>query len=474
MEVLDRFMLDQKVESVKEDPVQRQILRILLKYEMQSLLQRLAEIGEESVVVTANVVDGTHSVLSTDQGEKFLHDGVVSHFMDHFVRFLFTGETHSLAGDVAGSSGCCSLKQGICQRENNHSRSSVSSDEPETFMHMKKHQIEQFNRKKDHEDKAIDETVSKLVKNILREGKEKERKNSSTSCSTSLPPLRRKRSFNFHNTFNPSSFNTEGCSEPKKIPIAQFFPTISPGAGRNVKNDESAGLNDTVQENDTRSAETSGDKVITIKIEPNDMEEYGGNVDNENKVEEGSQSKDFVVYIDSDCSNQERTSGNAVLSSRSVKSKGREEIIIVQKNGYHDNSLEESDICEVSQEDKNKEEKNKDSEIVRVRREEEEIALPMVEEFYQNRDKCLEDVKLTAEEKSTNTPITPNISCYKQSRKKSNTFNLMLNGYLYIKDKQSSSGTVYWKCGRPRCKGRVIQRGQELITSQIHIHGPSD
>lgn len=61
----------------------------LLFYVLQ--VQRLAEIGEESVVVTANIVDGTHSVLSSDQGEKFLHDGVVSHFMDHFVRFLFTG-----------------------------------------------------------------------------------------------------------------------------------------------------------------------------------------------------------------------------------------------------------------------------------------------------------------------------------------------------------------------------------------------
>lgn len=38
MEVLDRFRLDQKVETVKEDPVQRQILRIILKYEMQSLV----------------------------------------------------------------------------------------------------------------------------------------------------------------------------------------------------------------------------------------------------------------------------------------------------------------------------------------------------------------------------------------------------------------------------------------------------
>ncbi|XP_060556282.1 uncharacterized protein LOC132716956 [Ruditapes philippinarum] len=483
MEVIDRFMLDQKIESVKEDPVKRQILRIILKYEMQTLIQRLAEIGEESVVLTANIIDGTHSVLSSDHGEKFMQDEVVSHFMDHFVRFLFTGELQYIPKEEGGALDSCKFKQSTCVQGVNQSASSVSSEEPETFMHMKKHQIEQFNRQKDYEDKTIDETVSQLVKNILREGKEKEKKNIGTVlCGASRQPMRRKRSFNFHNSFRKGRNVTEGCSEAKRVQIANFFPTLSPMHGRSESNESMVSSYITSQENDNSSLEGDEDEVITIKIEPNDLDEYGGSHDvniDDNSAEDLSQDKDYIMNVESDCSNQDKTVRESDESSRSANSTGSDDKIIVQRNSFHDKSFEESEKQEVSCSGET--DGIRKSGVIEItsekNEEEEEITLPMVEEFYQNRDKPLEDLKFVAIEKSTNTPTSPKenyVSCYKQSRKKSNTFNLVLNGYLYIKDKQSSTGTVYWKCGRPGCKGRVIQRGQELITSQVHIHEPFD
>lgn len=479
MEVLDKYRLEQKIETVKEDPVQRQILRVILKCEMQSLLQRLAEIGEESVVVTANVVDGTHSVLASDQGEKFLHNGVVSNFMDHFVRYLYTGETPNSINDGTGSLDAYSLKCGNHRLENNLSRSSVSSsDEPETFMHMKKHQIEQFNRRKDQEDRAVDETVSILVRNILREGKEKERRNSSTSGHILAQAKRKRKSIDCNQAY-PGSQNSETCSAAKKKPIAELFPKLSPSLSKSSSENLSDTLNQRSEENVKNNFETSDDEVtgITIKIEPDYEEGYGGAVLNtydKNDTNSVSEEKNLDDINSSDCSSQGEASDKAKTTKESLKTakyKDSRDPPVVQCNDNRGNSADKSEnspslqICS---------EKDGQTCVGRKGKGEDDIELPFVEEYYQNRGKCVEDVKLTPEEigAETTRKTFSDVSCYKQSRKKSSTYNLVLNGYLYIKDKQSSTGTIYWKCGRVGCKGRVIQRGQELIVSQTHIHDP--
>ena len=270
-------------------------------------------------------------------------------------------------------------------------------------MHMKKHQIEQFNRQKDYEDRTIDETVSQLVKNILREGKEKEKKNIGTvACGTTHPPIRRKRSFHFQNSLRKGGYKSERCSDAKKMSNSNLFPTLSPMLLRSESNEGMVSPNDTRQE-----YECGGDEVITIKIEPNDIDEYGGaeavHVDS---TEESSQ--DYVTYVENDCSNKDRTSSEN--DQRSLNVTNKIDIINIQSNGCLDKSVEESENCETSADDANDKIENRDIEIMTAK-EEDELSLPMVEEFYQNRDKSFEDVKVTAKDKGSDRQRSPKENC---------------------------------------------------------------
>lgn len=266
-------------------------------------------------------------------------------------------------------------------------------------MHMKKHQIEQFNRKKDHEDRAIDETVSKLVKNILKEGKEKEKKNISG-------PLRRKRGLSHHDYGYPSDFTGDLCSQPKK-PIVQYFPTLSPMLTR-TNTDNVPGSYQLQQSESKKYSESSDDEVVTIKIEAREIEDYGDSVSmhQTSELDERSQAmqNDYVVYIDSDCSNQERISWDKDVPkeySCSHRTTGSEECAVTQKTS-----------CSISGDSNNSanmtnEQKDTDSptgEVIHIKTEE-NIDLPFVEEYYHNRINYAETVKLTTEEKMRDSAI---------------------------------------------------------------------
>lgn len=422
MEIYSRHILDQKVLSMKEDPVQRQLLRITLKYEMQLLLQRLAEVGEESVVVMASLADGCQSVLASDQGEKFLQNEVVSLFKDHFVRYLHTGNIDA-----------------------EMSAQIEMIEEPETFMHMKKHQIEQYNRRRDKEDKSIDETVSQLVQNILKEGKEKERVNKGHPGFYALPGRRKRNSGCWYQDERNNSFSTDGCSRRKRKSISSFFPALSQGFDH-VSTAYSVPITSpyaaVAGESSPNDMSVPEENIVTIKIEPIDDSEYGGEV-----TDSGSR------VNDSDFVKSKLSSQGCVNGSQSVNDS-------VQGGTEQSESLDGSSSVDQS---------NKRQKMLGT---DGDVELPFVEEFYQRKKPWEPDVKLLDQEISS--PSPKRFTCYKQSRKKSNTFNLVLDGYSYIKDKQGKGGTLYWKCGRNGCKGRVIQRGEELIISQVHVHEPGE
>lgn len=259
-------------------------------------------------------------------------------------------------------------------------------------MHMKKHQIEQFNRKKDHEDRAIDETVSRLVKNILREGKEKERQSVTSSSNPAVGSAKRKRMCSYRSYDNAGSTDIETCSVAKKRPIAEFYPTLSPMLIENSSNCSQVLLKD-----DDKASQTEDD-VITIKIEPDDEEGYGGAiVETSEKCDSDGVSleKDTAVQNFSDNSTKDVSNKNSVVIRDSGKLKKRDEIIVVQSYDKNVNSCDHSG--ELLSPETLTETSGQTPKTVKVKVEE-DVDLPFVEEYYQNRGKCLEDVKLTPEE----------------------------------------------------------------------------
>lgn len=265
---------------------------------------------------------------------------------------------------------------------------------------MKKHQIEQFNRKKDHEDRAIDETVSKLVKNILKEGKEKEKKNTSG-------PLRRKRGLYHHDSGYPSDFKGDICSQPKKKPIVQYFPTLSPMLSRTTTDNAPASYHPMLQQSESKKySESSDDEVVTIKIEAREIEDYGDSIHHTSEIDEGSQAmqNDYVVYIDSDCSNQERISWDKDVPKENLcshRATGSEEYAAVQKTS---GSVSDDSNNSANMTNEQTDTDSPTGKVIHIKTEE-NIDLPFVEEYYHNRINYAETVKLTTEEKGRESAV---------------------------------------------------------------------
>ncbi|KAL4232813.1 hypothetical protein ACF0H5_007499 [Mactra antiquata] len=425
MEVLERSDINKQMESVKNDTTQQYFLRCFLKYEIQTLVQRLAEIGEESVVVTANVIDGSQTVLASQHGEQFLQDKVVRHFMEHFIKYLYK-DSNILDSSYNSTDECCVKTE--------DDLSGKVKEQPETFMHMKKHQIEQYNRDIDPGDRAIEDEVSKLVKNILKEGKEKEK----LRCNPPLP-FRRKRRLS---SINRTDMLGVGGSGAQKS-VAEMFPTLAPMLSRTSS---SSDFNSSTHLGESGiKRERHEQEVVVIKSEPDDDGEYGGI---NNSITDNGETNETSMEIGRPSSSTQNSECSATDN-------------ICDQDSAWNVTGGTSQGCQTS-------EKSDGSD--------EDIDLPFVEPYYQDREQCVQNVKLTPEEIGANikqeTAISA-VTCFKQSRKKSNIFNLVMNGYSYIRDKQGSGGTIYWKCGRAGCKGRVIQREQELIISQRHSHYPT-
>lgn len=74
-------------DAIKGIPGYREILKAVLKSQIQQLVYQLACHTEESIILTASVTDGTLSHLGSDSGKSFLddHKDVKSQFMTYCV-----------------------------------------------------------------------------------------------------------------------------------------------------------------------------------------------------------------------------------------------------------------------------------------------------------------------------------------------------------------------------------------------------
>ncbi|KAL3884501.1 hypothetical protein ACJMK2_024636 [Sinanodonta woodiana] len=69
-----RFMSEEILHKMDDTPEFVRMLKHVLKYEVQILLQRLAEAGEESLVITANLDDKSHGCLGSEMGRGYSQD----------------------------------------------------------------------------------------------------------------------------------------------------------------------------------------------------------------------------------------------------------------------------------------------------------------------------------------------------------------------------------------------------------------
>lgn len=72
------------LDVIQEIPGYKMILKSVLKRQIQLLVEQLADqTGEESVILTASVIDGSLSHLGTESGKIFLqdHDDIKKQFL---------------------------------------------------------------------------------------------------------------------------------------------------------------------------------------------------------------------------------------------------------------------------------------------------------------------------------------------------------------------------------------------------------
>ncbi|KAL4219495.1 hypothetical protein ACF0H5_022072 [Mactra antiquata] len=74
------------------EPELSQAVKIVLKYEIQSLLSRLSDAGEEYIVLTASTDDGTCGHLGSTKGEGFVQKSSLQSIKQDFLNFC-TGKT---------------------------------------------------------------------------------------------------------------------------------------------------------------------------------------------------------------------------------------------------------------------------------------------------------------------------------------------------------------------------------------------
>lgn len=70
-----------------ESPDFKRALKILIKYEIHVLLQRLSDTGEESVVITASIADRTNGHLGSQKGRSFLKETKIKALEEQFLHY---------------------------------------------------------------------------------------------------------------------------------------------------------------------------------------------------------------------------------------------------------------------------------------------------------------------------------------------------------------------------------------------------
>lgn len=87
--------------NYKAKPEYRQALQELIKFEIQALIERLADTGEEAVILTASIVDSACTQFGSSKGEGFL--GKQSNLSSKFLSFCCDDLTQSSADEMSCS-----------------------------------------------------------------------------------------------------------------------------------------------------------------------------------------------------------------------------------------------------------------------------------------------------------------------------------------------------------------------------------
>ncbi|KAK3597483.1 hypothetical protein CHS0354_041904 [Potamilus streckersoni] len=75
------------LKDAKRSPEFNSLIKLIIKYEIYSLLKKLSENGEESVIITASVTDGSSSQLGSEIGEGFLQKANLESLKEQFIFF---------------------------------------------------------------------------------------------------------------------------------------------------------------------------------------------------------------------------------------------------------------------------------------------------------------------------------------------------------------------------------------------------
>lgn len=548
-------------------------LRMVLKYEIQSLLHRLSETGEESVLVTASLSDDSHSVLASGHGERFIHEphgGILSTFMENFVLYCKYGanrkDSTSMSkkdgklqchltdqefqivveeSDVSGNpdqiykfisgqspsvsdidtyqltAGSSISTQQVGQSDRKHGNG-VSSDteyDTETMKH--------FKRNKTPTDSSIDETVSTLVKNIFQEARKREQQNHESSLA--LPYYcsgRRKRLGKYHGNFVRNSPGAKPkfmlypelkqrlCSEPyldhNPGPSQQNISAHINGTVIEIKSEpELDGSYGQMCVDNTECADNSEENILQQLLNESSQSEIESEAHHAFQAENSHQISKIAIEHCEKAEVIDDIPNSAVMQMRdnqrsndNAETKADTEQKYVIMDTKEDNQSEYANetngnnaarLVDVTEsKEANAGCKIKDSGIidylaarkktslevdfgqcsVKIERDDDICIdeMPLIGEMYEHRDDQFKNVHLTKQE---DLEVLEGRSLYKLSKTRAGKLNLVHNGYTFIRDKRGRYGTVYWKCGRTKCKARVIQKSHEMICTQDHNHVPN-
>ncbi|KAL3884628.1 hypothetical protein ACJMK2_024755 [Sinanodonta woodiana] len=81
------FLISSSRKGYDDSPEYKEVLQSVIKYEIQSLLERLSETGEESVVLMASSSDGSSSHLGSQKGTGFLQCQLYEDLEKQFLSF---------------------------------------------------------------------------------------------------------------------------------------------------------------------------------------------------------------------------------------------------------------------------------------------------------------------------------------------------------------------------------------------------
>ncbi|KAL3884502.1 hypothetical protein ACJMK2_024637 [Sinanodonta woodiana] len=78
-----------------QSPELKEALKTVLRFEIQTLLERLSSVGEESLLLTADITDHRCNHMSAGKGLIFAQEGDLSHFKEKFLHFC-TGHNNGI------------------------------------------------------------------------------------------------------------------------------------------------------------------------------------------------------------------------------------------------------------------------------------------------------------------------------------------------------------------------------------------